>query len=967
MNNVMLKKIVGEWIWFPCDPDRNESNIFFRNDFSLNETPGKAEIWISVKTDFHLFVNGRHCAASSVANPTDNQYAFLFDITYLVQIGVNQIAVHAFNANAPLSGNIQENGGMWLQLHIDDVPTLWTDKNWLCFQALCYQKTGLKRAIGASEIEKIDFQKYPLHWKTAPLEKLDDLLENPEDEYDLNLFWHHPKIIERVKKGRYTLETTPETIDMFEPCPWKELISAGQYLPSYLVLWVEFNSIMKQNGLGVFMAETYVYVPTNETHLAELFSDRPYQLFVNDQEVSCRGKNDWKEYDEPALCSKHFLEIRGCRGCSVEMTLFEGWNRIVLFKDCSAWNTGIMLRWTDLKRDKIHVMQAPQVTSAEGWNITGPLQTPFSLVSPAISTESLPCEHYSMTRNYPPDVSVYLDSCVFNAAGAERLKQQDEPHFVGNKEYLVFDFKKTLLGYAELKIQGSKGDVVDIVCGEQMVDGEVIAYTGGRRNLSTVILSGMVDEWLSTSVQGFRYVMVLARKVTGVVTLEKVQARVPSQNIPPAGSFRCSNEVLNRIWDVGVETLSSTVRCCFLDAPCRDQAQFIADAMIQSWAVYHLNGSFALVEKAIEGFAHTQLETGEINSISPSGIFQVLPDYSLLWIVWLHRHILYTGNKAMLKKLFPVLKKLLQFYNYQAVTPEGPLPDMRDYHGTYCFLDHADIDRKGVCTGLNAIYCRALISAVYLAELIDRHECAQAWKRRAALVSTQMRQLTWDEQKGLFADSYHLDGTRSTQYSWQTNVLAIYGGIAKTENFGPIWNLLFTEEEPYERFAAGEFNNPYFKFFILESAFALGLNVWAMHLIRYYWGTMLEAGATSWWELFDPTGTEQSLRLISKCHGYAVSPNIYFISELVGIRPAEPGMKRVYFNPLPGEVTWVNAFVPTPHGRILVKWEMDDNRNLSVFISSNTPLEVIPVISAKLVESIELNVGENVTVLAQEE
>ena len=253
----------------------------------------------------------------------------------------------------------------------------------------------------------------------------------------------------------------------------------------------------------------------------------------------------------------------------------------------------------------------------------------------------------------------------------------------------------------------------------------------------------------------------------------------------------------------------------------------------------------------------------------------------------------------------------------------------------------------------------------WLSEQAGQLDIATVYKQRAANVAAQIRTLCWDAEKGLFADSFH-HGRRSDKCSAQSNVLAIYGSIPAHDDIDGIWQKLFVQQEPFERFTTPEFDNPYFKYFILEDAFALGKSEWGFKLIRHYWGAMIQAGATSAWELFHPGDPLLAKRTVSKCHGYGVSPNAFIISELVGIRPAEPGMRMIYFNPLPGDVTWAKATIPTPNGTISVNWSLRPDGVFDASLSATFPLEVIPLLNPAIAESALFKVSENITVLAPE-
>ena len=60
INLTLPDPIVGQWIWLSETNLNQESHQFYRRDFSIDEMPGKAEMWITARTAFHLFINGQH-------------------------------------------------------------------------------------------------------------------------------------------------------------------------------------------------------------------------------------------------------------------------------------------------------------------------------------------------------------------------------------------------------------------------------------------------------------------------------------------------------------------------------------------------------------------------------------------------------------------------------------------------------------------------------------------------------------------------------------------------------------------------------------------------------------------------------------------------------------------------------------------------------------------------------------------
>ena len=86
--------------------------------------------------------------------------------------------------------------------------------------------------------------------------------------------------------------------------------------------------------------------------------------------------------------------------------------------------------------------------------------------------------------------------------------------------------------------------------------------------------------------------------------------------------------------------------------------------------------------------------------------------------------------------------------------------------------------------------------------------------------------------------------------------------------------------------------------------------------IRRRWGAMLEAGATTIWEVWHP--------LVSQCHGWSTTPTFDLSTEVLGVAPLEPGFSRVRIAPQPVDLAWAKGVFPTVKGDMAVSWQRDD-------------------------------------------
>ncbi len=955
--SMLPNSIEGKWIWSSTRERHDRDALLLKRDFSLFEMPGVAELWVGTHCFFKVFVNGRLAIMGPTPHPGGgkNAYAVKVDITHLVEVGVNTITVFAHIENTALARIKRNIEGIWLQVDVDDKPIVWSDSEWLAKRSRAFVDTGLRTAPCDVYVENTDLRLFDGKSIACQINELENRNE-----------WHPVDSVKDVSLENGMLVGYDVIQSLSEPTRPTMMTCRGFCKQEREVTNISFaGAIARKGELGTYAAISYVYMPMPQKNVGVVICDEPYMLFVNNRKVKEQAvpklqvRAGFSAYDFHEL-APHELEEQSC-----EIQLAQGWNRLVLVQHCASYSSGALIVWPELAPTTLKLTEKTAIDSPEGWSIVGALQAPMSMIYPSFPFEELIKTRYEFDERYVTDISAYYLACSF--ATTENEGEPQLPITLENKEYAIFDFDKTQYAFPHLTIKGSEGDVVDLVFGELCQNGEVIAYEiGVRRNSSTITLAEGDNDWMSATYRGFRYVMVICRNVKSKVEIKAVDFMQMQAEHKNPGSFMCSSPILDNVWNIGVRTLETTMRSVYIDSPTKDQAQSLPDAMIQSWAGYCVYGEYEQAGRAIEAFAQSQLETGEINAISPSGVFQALPDYSLCWPVWLHRHYQYTGDDDLLMKMMPTLKKLMFYYNEIATEPDGPLGDLRDYLGLHPFIDYGDMERGGISTALNAFYCRALLSASVLSTQAGMEDFAELYRTRATSVAHKVWVLNWNDEAGMFADS-NKRGRQSTKCSWQSSLLAIYGGIAKPQHYERIWNKLFTVDAPLEKHSKGEYNNPYFKYYILETAFALGKSPWALSLIHYYWGAMAKAGAKTWWEMFDPQSPDQQNRICGKCQGYGVSPNSFIISELVGIRPAEPGMRMVYFNPMPGDVSWVKASIPTPQGTIKVYWNLDDSGLFKVTINANYVLEVVPVMAPGIAKSCVFNVNDKVSILTPEQ
>lgn len=953
-------EIKGQWIWLGQEDELPESYVFFRREFSLDGIPSSAELWITARSFFHVYINGHHLGYALGTAPGRSSYVWNYDIAYLLATGVNSIAVLAHNTEVARTSCNRQPAGLWCQFEIDGAPLVWSDHSWQALSgACCYSSNRPRRSSSSGFSERVDLASYPHGWQSAGFG---------------GTSWRHPDMCEPYDRRKWDLQPFPAPEFTAEARPIMELSLTGTWRRTVGTTHVLFDHLARRNGSGVYAAETYLYAEEDADLIFEFFADNPYRLFVNGVPVKEQGLR-------PLAIGTSFLSCKSLcfrQGETADpvgqLGFVAGWNRINVFMDVEAGTAGATLVLPSLSPSQLRVKRMPDDSALPGWAVTGPIRTPMVNVLGNLTVAGAEHKEYFVPiEELPVDEAVELtmfDYMPGPAPAADAAGASDpwrEGVSLKQGEYAIVSLDRTVFGCPHMFFRGNPGDVVDVVTGTEITEGQVIPIDGMREHVDTVLLADAETAWMGCFPKAVRHVMVVARVVKSGMTFLRPAVHCRRFAFDNSGVFESSDPILDRIWQVGKNTLDATVQEVFIDSPAKDQTQYVPDAFIESWASYFVYGNYTLAARALAEFAVSQFETGELPAASPGGVYLNIPDFSLLWPVWLRHHYMCTGDRKLLDQLLPAAERLFAYFEEITDPETGVLNDLGRHHKAFCFLDHGAIDRRGVITGLNALYCRALLSGAWLFETVNREELAELLRQRLNRVVLTLRELTWDEERQLFADSWY-HGRRSQEYSMQTNVLAIYGGLALPEQYDAIFDAVFIPEAPFEATPSGDTDNPYFKYFVLETAFALGRREWAFNYMKWYWGSMLDNGASTWWELFNPLAepTSGTGAPGSTCHGYGTSPNGFLIREVAGVRPAIPGYSAIYFNPLLGAVKSVKTKIPTRYGHIKVEWEIDDAGKLDVAIAATYPLAVIPELDPAIAATTTMRVADEVSIFAEQ-
>ena len=388
-----------------------------------------------------------------------------------------------------------------------------------------------------------------------------------------------------------------------------------------------------------------------------------------------------------------------------------------------------------------------------------------------------------------------------------------------------------------------------------------------------------------------------------------------------SGSFRCSDELLNRIWDVSAYTLDLTTREFFVDGIKRDRWTWSGDA-IQSYLMnYYLRFDSACVRRTIRQLRGKDPVTSHVNTIM---------DYTFYWFKSIMDYYLYTGDTAFVREVYPRMKSLMAFC-LARTNGDGLAEGQR---GDWIFVDWVDfpMHKRGTLCFEQILFWKALQTMARCASLL--RDCpvdssfttdacnyasdAKKYDEMAENVRMQTRRLFWSDDAHALMHAVE-DGAMNAQITRFPNMFAIiYDFATPAECDDILHHVLLNKTVP-------PITTPYMRFYELEALCQMECYEQVLQEMRAYWGGMLNEGATTFWEKYNPEETgKQHLAMYGRpygkslCHAWGASPLYLLGRYFLGVSPTRPGYEEYEVRPVLGGLEWMEGDVPTPHGPIHV-------------------------------------------------
>ena len=495
---------------------------------------------------------------------------------------------------------------------------------------------------------------------------------------------------------------------------------------------------------------------------------------------------------------------------------------------------------------------------------------------------------------------------------------------------LLADFGEETYGYLRFKDIRGKGAVRVIYA-----ESESEALAVDLANTKPGALDGwemlMLEEGAEMRrdiAHGFRFVHVIP--VDGEVSVGALAMDRETKGLPVRGSFRCSDAELNEIWDVSVRTLELTCREVFIEGIKRDHWVWSGDAVQSFLMNYYVFGDYDGCRDTLWTLRGKDPVKCHLNRIM---------DYTFYWFDAVEKYRLYSGDPYIARQVYPRMKTLLEFALGRLDAAGRPV----DRPGDWMFIDWAPEplhNTSGVTAFEQMLLVRALEATAALAKEVGAADDANAYLARAKKLRDEIVPRYWNEEKGGLLHLMKADGSLDEQLTRYPNMFGLfYGYFDEAKRARVVKDVLLNDN-------VLKIQTPYMRFYELESLCSLGMQETVTKEIKSYWGGMLKLGATSFWELYNPSEKGVAHYAMygrrygkSLCHAWGASPTYLLGKYYLGVTPTQPGFAAYEVKPNLGGLEWIEGDVPAPFGRIHVKF---DKKSVSVLSDGGKGVLVLP-------------------------
>ena len=462
------------------------------------------------------------------------------------------------------------------------------------------------------------------------------------------------------------------------------------------------------------------------------------------------------------------------------------------------------------------------------------------------------------------------------------VKEVDTPdhiktHHLKKGDKICLDFGDHQVGYVTLKLS-SVGSPQDAPAFFKLKFGEIAKeMTESSDDYDGWISKGWIQEEyihidvLPTELKlprryAFRYMEleVIDTSLKWQLVIEDAVCKsVSAVQMKDVNLIETDDEMIRALDRVSLRTLHNCMQSVFEDGPKRDRRLWLGDLRLQALANYATFKNYDLVKRCLYLFAGQTKDNGQVSAClftEPKFIIDdtFLLDYSMFFGATLLDYYEATNDLETLRELSSCAYRQIEIAA-EAFDEHGL---MANGAGFWAFIDWTDGLNKQ--TAMQGVYIFCAKKVMRIAEILGDKEKAEELRKEAEEKTSAAWKYLYDDESGLF-----LSGEEK-QLNYASQVWMVLSGAVTPEEGGKILDRVI-KKNPEKGMVS-----PYMNHHFVEALLVCGKKDEALHYMKYYWGGMVQHGADTFWELYNPENPSESPYgssiVNSYCHAWSCTP-----------------------------------------------------------------------------------------------
>ena len=513
-----------------------------------------------------------------------------------------------------------------------------------------------------------------------------------------------------------------------------------------------------------------------ETAFARIYCDTGYELFINDRLVAY--VDEWcniRDYvvgiylkEGENIIAIHGINHGGHRALAFELSVdgetvcvsddswvfseTEKWGWLQADYNDSDWKKALVLntsaagapQWRTKPGSEVERRFYPQNGSMFfSGGVAKGIDSPFYS---AKETEYIPNStvaellgkdytDYVAEKDLPPAIeAASVLSCSLEEMDKDVLIEKTQ-RYAG--ETFIVDMGREVMGFFRMKIKSE--DAVSF----RLYFGETIDDTRLEMPVDNCQYKMLNEEWRVTGGEqefesrtkaAFRFVRVEIFNAKAPVLVNGFSSRTVLYPVKKRGWFNCSDDRLNKLWQMSARTVHFCMQEYYYDAPRRDRFLWTGDLRLEGLFNFWLFADTRLLKFSLECLESVQFENGAIPASYGEGC-SLLWDYVALYVLTYDDYYKFTGNKEFILKHINSIEAATNYLmsladeNGVINVPENPL-------GNLWMVVLYNI--SGYDPVLNDLYLRSLTATGNFAKMAGHTKAAEKYMEAAEKIRPQV-------------------------------------------------------------------------------------------------------------------------------------------------------------------------------------------------------------------------------------